>query len=88
MKMLYQCVNDKQWMIKLVDGKFLVGSLNRRTGGFKPICSCEFYYQAYLIIEALKDFMSPRKYFYKGVDLCPEATASFLKLTAKTDLLG
>jgi len=88
MKLFYKYVNNKQYIIKLVDDKFLVGSLDRCTKVFKPICSCEFYYQAYLVIEALKKIMRPRKYFYRGVDLWPEVTGRFLKRIVRTGLPG
>jgi len=88
MELLNMCEHDEEWAIKYVDDKFLVGSRNRRTQVFEPICSCEFYYQAYLVIEALKHFIYARNYSYRGVDQCPEATASFLKQTAKTVLPG
>ncbi len=88
MKWLNKDGTNKQWIIKIADDKFLVGALNRRTRVFDPICSCEYYFQAEIILEALNHYIYAKNYTSKGVAGCPGATANYLKRTAMTVIPG
>jgi len=88
MRWLNENVTGKQWIIKIVDDKFLVGALNPRTKVFDPICSCESYFQAELILMALDHYIYAKNYSSRGVAGCPGGTVKNLKRTVKMGIPG
>ena len=85
-KQLNSEVNNKEWAIKLVDDKFMVGALCQETNGFDSICSCESYDQADLIWAALKHYIYAKNYSSKGVGGCPGVIGISLKRIVRTGL--
>ena len=88
MKRLVRDGKYKEWAVKLVNDKFMVGVLGQETHEFEPICSCEFYDQAELICAALKHYIYAKNYSGKGVGGCRRVTGKFSKPTARMGLPG
>lgn len=61
---------NKQWIIKIVGDDFLVGVLDQKNKAFEPICKCEFYDQADLVVAALGHYIYAKNYSSREAGGC------------------
>jgi len=59
---------NRKWIIKPAGDKFQVGFWNRQGKAFNAVCCCDYYDQACLICETLKEGREARDYLTRGVE--------------------